>query len=302
MRGTHGFALLNALVLVAAMSAAVVVVMSRAHAVRAVQQIDTDVAQTRLYLDAFDALAVQLLGADGRAGITDHPSDNWAKASYSVDVGRGHVSGRIVDLQSGYNINWLNWELDTANQNDFRRLFEKISLSSNLADAVIEFVKNGGPDGQAVYAQRPIPTSPAGGPMVSIWQLRDVPGMTEASFNTLRKFASVMPPEAKININTAPIEVIESILPSSGQQIARMLQDRAEGPITSLDPLFNIIMQERQDEVEAKFMLEKFAIGSDWFMAESMAKLNDSEFRRETIIRRRGTPRVTEIWYRLGPL
>ncbi|WP_298361395.1 type II secretion system minor pseudopilin GspK [uncultured Litoreibacter sp.] len=302
MRGTRGFVMLNALVIVAAMSAAVVLVMGRAQAVRDVQFLDVSVAQTKLYLDGFDALAVQLLGEDGRRGITDHPSDNWAKASYTVDVDRGQVSGQIRDLQSGFNINWLNWAPDVANQEAFLRLADSVSLSSNLAEAVIDFVKLGGPSNRAIYGQRPIPMDPDGGPLVSIWQLRDVPGMTDESFEKLRKYASVMPPEAKININTAPREVIDAILPNSSQEINGFLQGREQEPIASLDMLFDIIMSQLQDEVAANLVLEKFAVGSDWFIAESVAQLNDSTFRRETVIRRRGTPRVTEIWYRLGPL
>lgn len=302
MRSQRGFVLLNALIIVAAMSAAVVVVLSRTETNRALQEIDQSNVQVRLYLDSYDAIALHLITEDLQYGSTDHPKDNWAQSRLNVEVDRGQVTGQIQDLQSKFNINWLVFADTFDSATAFREVAVRAALSPIIADAIIDFVRAGGADQTAQYTSQTIPVSPRPGPLASIWQLRKIPGMTDQEFTKLRKYAGVYGVEQPLNINTASRDVIESMIFGSSSGLGEILAAREQDPITSLEPFYALLEQNYADEKELAEAQAKFAIGSNTFLVQSAARLNDRQMRQETIIQRSGVPRRAAIVMTVGPL
>jgi len=73
MKQDAGFALINALIIVAAMSAAAVFLLQRGEAARLRLEQGRSAAQLTAYLDAGEVLMRLTLDADSRAGLADHP-------------------------------------------------------------------------------------------------------------------------------------------------------------------------------------------------------------------------------------
>ncbi len=302
MKKQSGFVLLNALIMVAAMSAAIVFVIARTETARALQEIDQTTVQKRLYLDAYDALALQLISEDLQFGETDHADDNWAQANLTVDLDRGEVSGSIVDLQSKFNVNWLvladTYDAEAA----FRDIASRANLAPSVVEAIIGYVRAGGADQAGAYSSKAIPIAPRAGPLVSVWQLREAAGMTDDEFTKLRKYVSVYPVEQPLNINTAPREVIEAMVLGSPRGLGALLASRGSSPMTSLAPFHDLLAQVYSGNKELADAQLKFALGSNTFLVESAAQLNGRLMRRETIIQRSGSPRRAQIALTIGPL
>ncbi|MBL8259275.1 MAG: type II secretion system minor pseudopilin GspK [Candidatus Competibacteraceae bacterium] len=65
--------------------------------------------QARLYTLAVEQWALLALARDGKQSQSDHPDEEWAKASALLPIKEGALSGHIRDLQGCFNLNslWL---------------------------------------------------------------------------------------------------------------------------------------------------------------------------------------------------
>lgn len=299
MRGrTHGFVLVNALVLVAALSAVAVVLLSRAEAARTRLIEGQGVAQTRLYLDAFEALAISFLSAD--RGPVDHLGEAWARTRYTVPVDRGTVSGALTDLQARFNVNWLSNAEDLEARAAFERLTSELGLPVSRAQAIIAFVTPGGGRSPA-NARKVPPIAPPGGPVLMIEQLANVPGLQPAELDRLRPYIAALPGDMPLNINTASARVLRSLLPdASPAAIDRLIQQRARAPLNSTEQVALEIAAIIPPDAFESTDETRFAIGSSWFHAEIAAELEGRILSRQTVFERPPLPDRARVVYRIG--
>ncbi|HAW47179.1 MAG TPA: hypothetical protein DCX34_08055, partial [Roseovarius sp.] len=115
MRRDRGTALLNALVMVAAIAALAVGLMIQAGHSRDRMAHVVGSQQAALHLDAGLLLVDPVLRADWlRAPDLDHLEEPWARAPHDADIDRGRLVARLSDLQGRFNINSLANASDTA--------------------------------------------------------------------------------------------------------------------------------------------------------------------------------------------
>ncbi|MFC6582705.1 hypothetical protein [Sulfitobacter aestuariivivens] len=143
MTGTRGFVLINALIIVAALAGAATLLLTRAETGRLRLEVGQTSTQLGYYLDAFDALAITILNADRANGAADHPREDWARADYNVPLDRGQIAGQITDLQSLFNLNWLNDQSNAHASDTFDRLLQRKGLSPQIGSAVRDFMQRG---------------------------------------------------------------------------------------------------------------------------------------------------------------
>ena len=131
------------------------------------------------------------------------------------------LSGSIIDATSRYNLSNLASErvLDPAQLAIFKRLLTNLQLDPALAERTAKAVaeRAGGAAGTrqppAPARRRPLPASAA--TPVRLTQLDDllaIPGYTVEIVDKLRDFVIVLPEVTKVNVNTAPPEVLAAVI------------------------------------------------------------------------------------------
>lgn len=232
MRGDRGIALLNALIMVAAISAVAAGLMLRAETSR-VRVEDLQISQqAALHLDAAEFLIDPVLRADWeRDQNLDHLQEGWARERFDANIDRGLLRGAIRDLQGRFNINSLSVPSDLVAAQSFERLLRALGLPVDLGPEIAGYVQARGPVRAADYLARDVPVRPRGEPMDRIEELRLVRGMTETHFARLLPHVAALPPGTGLNVNTASAEVLGAVLPTANPAgIARLLAERARLP------------------------------------------------------------------------
>ncbi len=235
MRGDRGIALLNALIMVAAIAALAAGLMLRAGAsLDRAQDLQTS-QQAALHLDAAVLLLDPVLRADWlRAPEIDHLNEPWARQPIEAEIDRGTLTVQLSDLQGRFNVNSLANATDSAASRAFERLLRRLGLPVVLGPEIAGFVQPRGPVRAADYANRPVPVKVGTGAVDRVEALRLVRGMTEAHYARLAPYVAALPPGSPLNVNTAPAEILAAVLPAANPaNIARLLDERARAPFTS---------------------------------------------------------------------
>lgn len=299
--GERGFVLVNALILVAAMSAAAVFMLTRAEAVRVRSEAATHAAQLGLYLDAFEALAIEMLMRDAEGGRpVDHPGEAWARAVPPVELDRGQVTGQISDLQGRFNLNRLANPADEFARQSFERLAVRLGISLQRVEDIVGFMSAGGPENAGAYASQTPPMRPVGGAMIMREQLRQIPTLAQRDLERLLPLVAVLPGDVTLNVNTVEAEVLASLFPSANVAgLAALVQEARRQPFVSpdlfIEELIEIVPTEELVALPDGF----FGVGSSWFEAVIAAELDGRVAKRRTVIQRLALPQVPLVAYRL---
>lgn len=297
MNDTRGFVLVNALILVLALSAVAVGLLFLAETARARHNAVQVSAQLGLYLDGFEALGVTLLNAD-RAGTNamDHAGESWARPVQDLSVDRGSISGNLNDLQGRFNVNWLSNYDDNEARDAFARLLTRLGLSALRGKAIVTFLTPGGTVTTSQRARHNPQVAVVSGPVLMVEQLMLVPGMRASEMARLRPYITALPGDSLLNINTASAEVLQSLLPDIGMAVVvQLVQQRQRQPFTSIEEFMGWFGAASATVDEARF-----AVGSSWFHAEIVARLDGQEMRRDTVFERQPLPKSTRVSYRLN--
>lgn len=284
-----GFVLLNALILVAALAGVAVLLLGRAGGAMARQEAGRDAAQLRLYLDAAEALALTRLARDRQGGEVDAEGEDWARPEPGRALDRGRVSLALTDLTGRFNVNWLADPGDAFAQEGFVRLTARRGLSGETAKAVVAFLSPDGAGG-------------VGGPVLTLDQLRRAPGLAPRDLDRLMPVLAALPVGTTLNLNTAPAEVLQSLLPGASPAVVqRFVQVRASTPFASTAEALEALAVPGAGAGEAGAGLDetRFAVGSRWFGLTAEAELGDRRRRRSAVIERPPFPAALHVLYRV---
>ncbi|PWJ15795.1 type II secretion system minor pseudopilin GspK [Jannaschia seohaensis] len=300
MRRDAGFVLINALILVAAMSAAAVLLLSRAESSRMRLDAAREARVLTANLDAFEALARARLQADRSEGALDTPRDSWAQPVAEAPLAQGTVSGGIEDMQGRFDLNRLAAPDDTEAPEVLRRLFARLALSPLQADAVQAFLSPAGPSNSAVYARLEPPVYPTGGSLVLLDQLATLPELDAESLDRLRPYVTVLPSGGPVNVNTAEPLLLEVLFPQVAPAlIDRIAARRRTEPFASVEAFFAALGLPIDPEIEGAVDPAGFAVSSTMFLAQGVARLEDRSAERRTVLERRRPGFPPEIAWRV---
>jgi general secretion pathway protein K len=132
--------------------------------------------------------------------------------------------------------------------------------------------------------------------MADISELRLVRYMTPALYQQLKEYVVALPPEAMLNINTAPVAVIQSInrqgelLPMDRYAAERLVSWRDENrPYTSIEQFLRseqiLAVHQGEDYVTA----EGLAVRSDFFLLHGESEVMGRYRATQSLILRDGT-------------
>ena len=284
-----GFVLVNALVLVAALAATATFLLFRAETGRMRLEVGQSTVQLGFYLDGFEMLASTLLQQDRNQ--TDHPSDGWANADYNVEVDRGRVSGEISDLQGLFNINWLADSSNTAAKAAFERFLVGQNISTQVGEAIVDFLRNGGPSQRQPYLRQSPALDPVGGALLRLAQLADIPAISSDIFEALDKVATAIPGDSQLNINTASRAVLISFLPTvRSASLDGVLAQRRIKVFESVEEFKELIEPFLDQPLDDILGLDRISVRTDWFQVDTQAQLGTFEARRRSVVFRQSAP------------
>lgn len=239
-------------------------------------QSQRDYEQARWLLRGGMHWARSILAEDGRFGATDHRRELWASGLPPTDVQLGSLAGEIRDEQGLFNLNNLlrGGKPDPMQIGALGRLLGAIGLAPALADAI---------------AARIDPKRP----LADVGELAGVGGLDASALERLRRYATALPRQTAVNINTAPAEVlvavVEGLALSEAQALARRI---ATEPVRT------------RDEFQARLRpdlrpnLESISVSSQFFVVQGRAKVGDADLRMEALLQRTGTGLPVIVWQR----
>jgi general secretion pathway protein K len=210
--------------------------------------LDAATRRTTRLIHASRALTMATIAADGGIALArtllqedatrdpqrDTLLEPWAQPIPPFQLGHATVSLRIEDLGGRLDINAL---VDprglpiTERIDQTKRLFMQLGIEPQLVDRLVDWID---PDDipmplglERLDLQSP-PYRPHNAPLATIGELRGIPGFTPALIQRLRPYVVAgRTIDPNININTAPPEVLEALVPGLPHRtIASVIQAR----------------------------------------------------------------------------
>jgi general secretion pathway protein K len=265
-RGERGAALLMAMVivtLVATMAASMVWQQWRAVQVESAERVR---AQASWVLRGALDWARLVLREDARSSTNDNLTEPWAiplaEARLSTflasdndntlddDTPDAFLSGQVLDAQAKYNLRNLvgsDGSIDAQQVEALRRLCTFIGLEPALADGIAEGLRKaalavgaagGGTDQNAsADGSNTLSASEKAAAPLLPQTLDDLLwiGLDGATVERLRPYVTLLPDTTKVNVNTAPKEVIAAVVPDLDlARAARLVQARQRKPFNNV--------------------------------------------------------------------
>jgi len=224
---------------------------------------------------------------------SDNLNEDWAKIE-PFDLGEGTVTIKIIDEQGKININKFIKNKKTI----LGRLFNLLDLESGKLDAIADWIdRDNIPRATGAeedyYANLEPPYSCKNGPLDTIGELTMVRGFNkEILYNQekgLINFLRVRPKDNKININTAPPEVLEAVL--NNRTLAEEIIDRREEkPFVNKTEIKDFLKPAKTD---------LFTCESDFFSLESTGRISPHYKKRIKAIVQRNSNSLKILYYKV---
>jgi general secretion pathway protein K len=313
-RSERGVALLVVLLAVALLTVVVLEFTYRAQVEyrRAVAWVR--VRQARLIADSGVAIAAEMLarapllysmqyggdekGADGLSELWAQRCEGDGPSICPANIGRSctldtfdanRLALRIRDENGLYNLNRLV-SGSTAERERFAQILARAAIPADTLLSIVEWtsrssrgmtlplpVTASGRGGEISYPVR-------GGPLATFGELAFVPGVRAADLLELRRFATVLvPDEAKVNVNTAPLELLASLHPDLADQtlLSRLQAARCTRPFADAAALRSALGDSRKLPYEALLTYR-----SEYFRVEATGEIDEFYQSVEALLRR----------------
>jgi general secretion pathway protein K len=256
-------------------------------------------------------IALELLARDEDFEM-DTFNEDWRKFG-SVPLAEGLVEegvsfyGGMVDENSKININLLRnsqGEIDEKREAQMRRLFRAMGVKEERLNPVLDWLdaddieRQDGAEGY-FYQNLEEPYECPNGPFLTVGQVFLVRGMREFERFGEKKTKKLMDfltihSDGKININTAPKEVLESLGESMDSALAAAIVEyRKEENFESVDDLRNVPGMD--DEVLAEIS-PWITVKSATFAIEAHVNCNGAVASIKTIAQRQGNKAKLIYW------
>jgi len=241
-----------------------------------------------------------ILREDARTGGPDHLGEPWAvplaearlssflaaDQSNNMDNGlEAFLSGSIADAQSRYNLRNLiveDEEQALAQTLVLRRLCEAVGLSAEVANTIARGMRGADAAEMAVEENE---AAPQGAPLAPqrlsqlVWL-----GIDEATIDRLRPYIVILPARTRLNINTAPAEVIAAVVEGIDIGTAqRLVQTRLSRPFKNLADA-NAVMPNREVQLSPRVV----DVRSQFFEVQGQLRYESHVLRERSIVQRRG--------------
>lgn len=289
-RRQRGVALVTALLVVAIATVAAISMASR-------QQLDIrrtgsllHSEQAWAYVVGAENWAIVVLRRDREDSQIDTLAENWSTQPPVSFVEGGSIIGRLIDLQSRFNVNNLvsggGANADTIDY--YKRLLRLLDLEEGLADALVDWIDDDVnvrfPDGaeDESYLLLETPYRVANRPLADISELRLVEGYTAEVVAKLQPYLVALPEPTPINVNTANALLLAALDAKLGVSDGEALvEGRGEDGYDTVDsfkqePALNAI------QVDDSLL----SVNTQWFLMVSQSDIGQGRARLGSLIQR----------------
>ncbi len=246
MKREKGFALVITLIITALLVAVAVEFIHEIYVETSLSRSYADAQQAALMADSGVYGGMKLLQTNLAGQEYGCLLDRWA-SPIEIEDEKGKLRVDIIDESGKLNLNSIVFPNGTVNQAFFpmaQRLFSSLKLPVDLCDAVADWIdtdnepRPGGAE-TAYYKSLPTPYQAKNAPLYTYDELRLVKGFDEKTLKALSPFVTAYndgsgAPFSRINVNTAPREILAVIDENMSDQLAgRILDYRKTTPIQS---------------------------------------------------------------------
>ncbi|MGE5651085.1 MAG: type II secretion system minor pseudopilin GspK [Bacillota bacterium] len=264
-----------------------------------------------------------ILREDARHSRVDHLGEPWAvplaetrldeyveNKEASGEAGDASLSGGIVDAQSRFNLTNLaqQGKANPAEVAAFARLLLLTRQNPSLAQAAADMMATAQAAAAPVAATGTKPATPAA-PVSSssskkpldILQVDDllaVPDFTPEALAAIKDFIVVLPQSTKINVNTAPAEVLAARIGTLSLSEATALVAARESAWFKDVPDFEQRLQGKTIDAADK---QQLTVSTNYFLVNGNVRLNRAGMQMQSLIERSGSgalPTTQIIWIR----
>jgi general secretion pathway protein K len=226
---------------------------------------------------------------------------SWARGIAALPVEGGSASGRLTDMGGRFNLNNLARD-GKASAEDialFARLLVNLKLDPALAQSAADWIdaddETSAPGGQenALYFAARNPQRAANRSIVHVSELIRAKGFDEATLARIAPFVTALPVRSKINVNTAPVEVLAALLPEvPAEALGRVVRQREAAPFTAVGGQGGFT-----DSFEAvpPTVAERLDVTSDFFQAQIGLEIGTTRLVR-TVLLKRNANGAAEGW------
>jgi general secretion pathway protein K len=233
----------------------------------------------------------QILYEDAQRSAIDYLGEPWAIALPPIPLDNGEVRGAIADAQARLNVNALGSEGAgaTVERGRIERLFAQRGGPVGALDAIADWLDadgtaraNGAED--AYYAGL--------APALRVAELAEAKGVAQPALAAVVPFLAALPAGTPVNVNTAPAEVLASIVDKlSGDALASLVAGRARKPFTTVAEF-----RARLPEGATLGSDEGLSVKSDFFYVTIEARQGSTVARARALLRRRASEWPEVVW------
>jgi general secretion pathway protein K len=280
----------------------------------------TDAAQveTHLALSARNALqatylarsgvnvAEALVSLDGQLSPgNDSAVDFWGRPYPPLPIGDGTVAFRVRDEARFLNLNDMvnAGTVVPARRAVFGRLFKVLGVDPRILAAIVDWIDgNADPEINPPGAEQPFylgldpPQIVRNGPLLTLRELLLVRGVTPTILSRLEGFVTVLPntKELKVNLNTAPAEVLyalsDGMLADPGV-VDRLIATRETAPFDGASEALKNVTGFQETLGDGRDFIDS---DSPYFRIEAVGEIGDVRRGVVEVVRRDG-PKVQRI-------
>jgi general secretion pathway protein K len=180
-------------------------------------------------------------GGQTGGGQTDDFTDVWAQPIPPIPVDGGEFEGVLEDMQGRFNLNNLvmidqtrTFVVDPKAVARLERLLELVKIDKKWANLIADFIDSDAnpqfPDGaeDPTYTGLNPPYRTANMPITRTSELLAVNGFGQQNFRRLEPLVAALPVGTKLNLCTAPAEVLDSLLGPGQSQYTRSRESTAK--------------------------------------------------------------------------
>ena len=283
MSAPRGMALINALIVVAAISAVAVALLARGDRARERLAAQGTADQARLHLAAATPRAIAQLADSTDPDTPVHHEQDWAGAFDGAAHGRAVLDWELADLQGRFNVNWLSEpdEWGSAPRGALIRLAMAQDVPEERATHLADALTPGG-DRAALWEGN----APPDGPLFDPGELREVAGLEDSDIDALAPHLAALPPTAQLNPNTAAPEILGAFLRLDAETAAEAIAPREGDPFTGSADFSARVLEPLGSTALEAFPPGLIDTGSDWFELRARVRLDNARHGRRVVLHR----------------
>jgi general secretion pathway protein K len=246
-----------------------------------------DWARRVLRQDGFDNQMATTLNAVWNTPLAETRLDQYIERErVEGEVFDATLSGRVIDATSRYNLrNLSNGQVvDPKHVQIYAALLTNLKLDPLLARRTAELVANSQPPPPVALGQKQTVQVRTTAP-VEIRRIEDllaIRGYTPEAVERLREFVIVLPGETKVNVNTAPAEVISAL-------VERYTVSDALGLVARRKQASYRDVTQFTEQLRGNQLIdtESVDVKSEYFLVQSKIRLDRANLDAEALVERR---------------